>query len=166
MRYSQSQMFSMIIISNLCGHFGGRAIANFTRAHEALFRDYLSLKFAPPSHVSFSTFINHTDETQMIAAFNKWTENYIPLSGDENISGDGKSLRSTVKDSNGSNQSFESVVSLFCHKSGLTYALASHSSGKSSEINVIRFLVNTLSGMGVTLFLDALHTQKNSTDHY
>lgn len=159
-RYSQLQMFSMLVISNLCGHFGGRGVARFTRIHKGIFKECLGLKFAPPSYTSFCTFLNNTDETQMINAFNKWTEDFVPLEKGDLVSGDGKGLCSTVSDSNGKNQDFKSVVSLFCHKSGLVYSLASFRNAKASETNVIRFLVNQLQGMGITLFFDALHAQK------
>ena len=78
------------------------------------------------------------------------------------FSGDGKALGSTVKNAQAKNQEFEAIVSIFCQKSGLVYSLERYENNKESEINVIRFLIKELKGMGVTLYLDALHTQKNS----
>ena len=45
-RHSHHQMFSMLIISNLCGHFGGRGVARLTRIHKEIFKECLGLKFA------------------------------------------------------------------------------------------------------------------------
>ena len=160
LRHKMHQMFGMIIISNLCGHFGGRPIARFTDAYANTFIEELQLKYPPPSHVSFSTFINGVDEAQMIDAFNSWTAEVIPLSKGESVSGDGKALGSTVTDANGKKQDFQAVVSLFCQQSGLVYALERYRNGKASEANVVRFLITQLKNMGVTFFLDALHTQK------
>lgn len=160
LRYSKSQMFGMIVISNLCGHFGGRGVARFTKYNKAVFIAELGLKHAPPSHVSFSTFLNEVDETQMINAFNTWTAQAIPLEKGTKLSGDGKALRSTLTDANGKQQNFQAIVSLFCQQSGLVYALERYHNGKASEMNVVQFLINQLRNMGLTFFLDALHTQK------
>lgn len=159
-RYTKEQMFGMIVISNLCGYFGGRGVARFTEHNQTTFIEELNLKHPPPSHVSFSTFINGVDETQMVNAFNAWTAQAIPLDKGARISGDGKALRSTVTDANSKKQDFQAIVSLFCQESGLVYALERYRNGKSSEINVVRFLINQLHSMGVTFFLDALHIQK------
>jgi len=160
LRHTKSQMFGMIIISNLCGHFGGRPIARFTKYYKSTFENALQLKFPPPSHVSFSTFINSIDEAQMITAFNNWTAELIPLKAGEPISGDGKALGSTLNNACNSKQDFQAIVSLFCQQSGLVYAFERYRNGKASEANVIRFLLHQLKDMGVTFFLDALHTQK------
>ncbi len=57
-------------------------------------------------------------------------------------------------------QNFQAVVSMFCQKSGLIHSIETYSNAKESEINIVRFLINKLKDMGITLFLDALHTQK------
>jgi len=160
LRHKKHQMFAMIVISNLCGYFGGRPVAQFTGAYAATFIEELQLKYPPPSHVSFSTFINGVDESQMIDAFNSWTAEVIPLEKGEPVSGDGKALRSTIKDAHGKKQDFQAVVSLFCQQSGLVYALERYRNGKASEANVVRFLITQMNNMGVTFYLDALHTQK------
>lgn len=160
LRHTKSQMFSMIIISNLCGHFGGRPVARFTKYYRSTFEEALHLKFPPPSHVSFSGFINGIDEAQMIAAFNSWTAECIPLQKGTAMSGDGKALGSTVTNACNKKQDFQAIVSLFCQQSGLVYAFERYKNGKASEANVVRFLLTQLKDMGVTIFLDALHTQK------
>lgn len=159
-RFTQDQMFCMVIMGNLCGYFGGRPLETFGEAYETTLIQELDLKYSPPSHVSFSTFLNHTDETQMISAFNAWTSDYVPLEKGTAVSGDGKALGSTVTDSQGKNQNFKAIVSTFCQESGLVYALERYENGKESEINVVRFLIAQLNNMGLTLFLDALHCQK------
>lgn len=159
-RFTQDQMFSMIILGNLCGHFGGRPLETFTQANADILIAELNLKHKPPSHVSFSTFINQTDESQMIDAFNAWTADYVPLERGDLVSADGKALGATLTDSQGKNQNFQAIVSTFCQQSGLVYALERYENGKASEINVVRFLITQLNNMGLTLFLDALHCQK------
>jgi hypothetical protein len=160
-RTSLSQMLTMIVISNLCGHFGGRPISRFAKIYSEDFTNLLLLKHPIPSHVSFTTLINSLDEQELICVFNKWTASYMPLDNKEALSGDGKALGSTVTSAHSKSQDFQAVVSLFCQKSGLVRSLESYRNAKKSEVNVIRFLVKELEGMGVTIVLDALHAKKN-----
>ena len=159
-RITLTQLFSLIIISNLCGHFGGRPIARFAKNHHLGFTKELGLKYEIPSHVTISGFINKVDQQEMINAFNNWTNFYVPLEKNQAISGDGKALGSTVSNPSDHSQDFQAIVSLFCQDSGLIYALEQYKNKKESEINVVRFLVEKLEGMGLNIFLDALHCQK------
>ena len=164
MRTNLPQMFSMIIISNLCGHFGGRAVAKFAKHYKATFTELLKLKHPPPSHVIFSDILNRADENQVIVAFNEWASLYVPLEKGELVSGDGKALGSTVKDATTGNQKFTAIVSLFCQKSGLVHSLKQYENAKKSEINVVRFLIKELNSKGLTFFFDALHIQKETAE--
>ncbi len=160
MRYTLSQLFTMTIMANLCGYLGGRPVAKFSKNHESTLEDLLSLKHGIPSHVVFSDIMNRVDEDELIIAFNKWTSGYVPLEIDDMVSGDGKALGSTVRGT-GSRQKFQAVVSIFCQQSGLVYAIEQYQNAKESEIHVVQFLLEKLQAMGITLFLDALHAQKN-----
>lgn len=161
MRANLQQMFCMIIISNLCGHFGGRPIARFAEAYEQDFTQMLKLQHGVPSHVTFTDLINRVDQGELISAFNQWSETYVPLSAGEAVSGDGKALGATVSQAHGNQQDFQAIVSIFCQKSGLVRSLEQYRNAKVSEINVVQFLIEQLKDMGITIVLDALHTKKN-----
>lgn len=160
-RISLSQLMSIIIISNLCGYFGGRPIATFAKSYSSTFTDVLGLRHPIPSHVTISSIINNIDQTELISAFKKWASPLVKSKGGDMFSGDGKALGSTVKNAQGKNQKFEAIVSIFCQKSGLIHSLERYENDKESEIDVVSFLIKELKGMGVTFYLDALHTQKN-----
>lgn len=162
-RFSLTQLFTLIILSNLCGHLGGRPVARFAKIHQSSFTKELGLKHKVPSHVTISTFIDRVDHKAMIQAFNKWTSNYVPLKKGESISGDGKALGSTVSNQSNGQQYFQAIVSLFCQQSGLVYAVEEYRNKKESEINVVRFLIQKLEGMGLNIYLDALHCQKKQS---
>lgn len=164
LRTNLPQMFSIIIISNLCGHFGGRSVAKFGKHHESTFKEVLDLKHRVPSHVTFSDILNRVDENQVIAAFNEWANEYVPLEKGELVSGDGKALGSTVTNATNGNQKFTAIVSLFCQKSGLVHSLKQYVNAKKSEINIVRFLIKELEAKGLTLFFDALHIQKETAE--
>ena len=78
-RFSFEQLLQLIIISNLCGYFGGRAIAKFVKYNSKVFTEYLGLKYRPPSHVTFSDIINRLCHKEMIKAFNKWASTPVIL---------------------------------------------------------------------------------------
>lgn len=164
LRIDLGQMFCMIIVANICGYIGGRPAARFAKAYSSTFTKMLNLRHAVPSHVTFSELLNRTDQKQLVAAFNKWSSLFVPIKKGDAVSGDGKALGSTVMDSHGNGQSFESVVSLFSQQSGLVHSLEHYRSSKETEIDIVCFLINKLEGMGATLYLDALHTQKNGRD--
>lgn len=152
LRVNLEQMFSIIIISNLCGYFGGRAVSKFGKHYQSTFTELLELKHPVPSHVSFSDLLNRVDEQQIIIAFNEWASHYVPLEKGELISGDGKALGSTVKNAHHEQQTFTGIVSLFCQKSGLVHSLQQYENAKISEQNIVRFLVKELKAKGLVLF--------------
>ena len=99
----------------------------------------------------------------MIKAFNKWSEDYVPLEEDFFVSGDGKALGSTVINANGKSQDFQAIVSLFSQQSGLVRCLEDYrnKAKETGEGKVARFLIDKLKGMGIIFTFDALHTKKN-----
>jgi hypothetical protein len=160
LRVNLAQMFCMIVIANLCGHFGGRATARFAKLYRDTFVSALGLKHPPPSHVTFTDLLNRVPSKALIRAFNGWASNYVALQKGDSISGDGKGLASTVSNMHGKNQDFEAVVSLFSQQSGLVVAVEQYRNAKSGEQDVVRFLIEQLQQMGLTIHLDALHAQK------
>tara|TARA_B100000508_G_C11437612_1_gene266920 strand:- start:710 stop:1252 length:543 start_codon:yes stop_codon:yes gene_type:complete len=160
MRVNLNQMLSMVVLANVCGYFGGRPIARFLKAQESFLKEELKLKHSVPSHVTFTDLLNRIDQQEFISAFNKWASFYVPMATGELVSGDGKALASTVTDQHGSNQDFQAIVSIFCQKSGLVRCLKEYRNAKKSEVGIVHYLLKELKNMGITLFLDALHTQK------
>lgn len=162
-RVDLSQLLGMVTLSYLCGYTGYRPVAKFCQAYSEEMIAIFSLRHPVPSHVTFRQVLMNLDQTELIAAFNQWASTYAaPVPGDW-LSGDGKALSSTVGDCQGKGQNFQVVVSLFSHQSGLVYAMEQYQNKTKGEgeANVLRFLLDRLRGMGLTITLDALHTQKN-----
>jgi len=160
-RTSLSQIFSMVVISNLCGYLGYRPVTNFCKAHEVVMIEELGLKHGVPSHVTFRDLLQRTDSNQLIKRFNAWAASYVPLEAGEWISGDGKALGSTVQNTFNNRQDFQAVVSMFCQERGLVHLIGQYRNAKSSEIEVVQALLFHLKDAGAAIRLDALHTQKN-----
>jgi hypothetical protein len=150
----------MVTLSYLCGYVGYREVARFCKSQAALFTEALALKHPIPSHVTFREVLMRIDEGQLIAAFHQWVAETVPLQAGDWLSGDGKSLNSTVIESQSSKQDFQFVVSLFSQSSGLVVQVATFRNEKKSEIEVLSNLLTTLQCKGLIIRLDALHTQK------
>lgn len=151
-RISLPNAFVIIVISHLCGHYSGRKIAKFGKAHEATFTKLLGLKHGVPSHVIFTDIQNRVNESEFISAFNKWTSTYIPVNEGDRVSGDGKVLGSTVEHVNTRHQNFKAIVSLFCQTSGLIKSIQAYEQKKANEINIVQFLIEQLRGKGLIFF--------------
>ena len=158
LRHNLYQMFSMILLSGLCGHFGGRPVARFVKANSTALRQALGLKHPVPSNVTFSHFLNHLPSDELIAVFHQWTSGYLSLEKQQHICADGKALQSTLADRQG--KSFESIVTFFSQKSGLAHSIAAYQNEQKSEIEVVYYLLDRLQHKGIVLHLDALHCQK------
>jgi hypothetical protein len=159
-RTSLEQIFSMVIISYLCGYTGYRPVATFSKSYEDLFTEELGLKHPVPSYVTFRDVLMRTNEKELINAFNNWASSYVPVEPGDCVSGDGKSLRSTLVSYDNNDQDFQSVVSLFCQNSGLVAKIATFRNKKKSEIDVALEVLNLLKTSNLFIRLDALHTQK------
>jgi hypothetical protein len=162
MRTTLPQILSMTFIGYLCGSTGYRPLTRFCKAYAETFTEALSLRHPVPSHVTFRTVLQGLDQQALIEAFNSWAKDFVELSPSDWVSSDGKSLNSTVSNCHKSSQDFQAVVSLFAEQKGLVYAIEQYrnKSKETAETDIVRFLIDKLQGMGITLTVDALHTQK------
>ena len=166
LRTSLDQLLIMTVVSYLCGQFGYRGVARFCQINEELFTEELELRHGVPSHVTFAEVLNRVDEPSLILAFNTWAGQTANLDLGDSLSVDGKTLGSTVKNTQDSRQDFEAVVSLFCHQTGLVNAVEHYRlrSKQEGEACLARRLMSELKNKGLVFTMDALHTQKNDSN--
>lgn len=163
LRVDLEQILIMTVVSYLAGHIGYRGVARFSQENADYFVPELQLRHGIPSHVTFREVLMNIDETELIIAFNRWSQQYIPLQTEDWISTDGKTLGSTVVDSQGRSQDFEGVVSLFCSKSGLVCSIEHYrrKSKEKAEAPLARHIMSSLKNKGLIYTMDAHNTQKN-----
>lgn len=159
-RISIEQLFSIVVLSYLCGYTGYRGTGKFAKTHSVLLTDVLCLKHGVPSYVTIRDVLTRVDKSGLIARFNLWAGAYVPLDAGDWVSGDGKALCSTLMGSQGTGQDFENVVSLFAHKSGMVSMIQPYRNKKKSEISVLLSMIGSLGKIGLIIRADALHTQK------
>lgn len=159
-RIALPALLTMISLAYICGHTSKRKITAFAKANEEVLRDLLGLKHKVPSHVTMWTCLGGVPETDMIESFNQWSRSVGPILAGQWVSGDGKSLASTVSNMHDEHQSFTAIVSMFCQQTGLTQVVNAYRNKKRSEIHVLQGLLEYFKQAGVIIFLDALHCQK------
>jgi DDE_Tnp_1-associated len=159
-RFSFHNLFLMTLMGFACGYGGCRPLGNFVASRKEILEELLDLAHGVPSYGTFHNFFKNIDTEALIRGFNLWASKFVQMEEEEVLNGDGKALRSTVVEGNGSGQNFSQVVSLFCKRLGLVVALEAHQNKKESEIAVIRTLLAWVKDKGVVFTLDALHCQK------
>jgi hypothetical protein len=160
LRVTQGQVLTMVIVAYVCGYFSYRKIETFAKAYAALFTEVLDLKHPVPSFMTFRDVIVHTDQAELIAIFNAWAKDFVSLDANDWVSGDGKSLCSTVSNAHAESQDFQSIVSFFAQKTGMVVLLETYRNKKISEIDIVTGLLNSLKDRDLHFILDALHIQK------
>lgn len=164
LRLSQAQVLTMVLISYICGHYSYRKIETFAQSHSELFEKTLGLKHGVPSYVTFREVLVKTDQAELIAAFNLWAKDFVSIEAGDWLSGDGKSLSSTVSEVHNEGQGFQSVVSFFVQKTGMVVLLETYKNQKKSEIDILIGMLNSLKDKNLNFVLDALHIQRKTVD--
>lgn len=162
LRVDLEQILAMAVISYLAGHTGYRGIARFSKENSDYFIDEFQLRHGVPSHVTFREVLMNIDKVKLIAAFNRWSQQFVPLQTHDWLSTDGKTLGATVTNTQNKHQDFEGVVSLFCAKSGLICSIEHYrrKSKEKGEAPLARYIMTLLKDMGLIFTMDALNTQK------
>ena len=70
-RHDLGELLVIAFVSVLCGAASCAEMAAFGRAKESVFRDFLKLKHAIPSHDTFSTVLGMIDPKALDAAFGR-----------------------------------------------------------------------------------------------
>jgi hypothetical protein len=77
---------------------------------------------------------SNIDTEALIRSFNLWASKFVQMEAEEVLNGDGKALRSTVAERQGSGQNFSQVVSLFCKRLGLVVDSEAHQTLTLNEL--------------------------------
>jgi DDE_Tnp_1-associated len=158
-RYPLEDVLWMIFLGVCSGYSGYRPVGKFAKANTAFFTESLALKHGIPSHVTFREILMHLDKQAVKERFAEWCASQ-DLSEYDWVSGDGKSLKSTLSDYDAKTQDFCAIVSIYVQKTGLCYLIEDFRNKKIGEAEILRILLPSLQDKGVILTLDALHTQK------
>lgn len=160
-RHDLELILLITTMSIMSGYIGYRAIGDFMKRNESDLLSTLKPKRGKlPSFDVIREVLIAIDFTEFSNQFYKWSKKYITISKKEWMSLDGKAIGGTVSNIHNINQNFISLVSLYSSKQKLVLCNAQLQNAKTSEIPVVRQLIEALDLKGVTFTLDALHCQK------
>lgn len=158
-RYPLEDVLWMIFLGICSGYAGYRPLGNFAKANKSFFTEALELRHGIPSYVTFREILTNLDKKRVKERFAEWCS-IQELSPYDWVSGDGKSLKSTLSNYDADSQDFCAIVSIYVQKTGLCYLIEDFRNKKIGEAEILRTLLPSLKDKGVILTLDALHAQK------
>lgn len=150
----------MIVMAIISGEQGLKGFARFMRSNEEELTATFGLKHGVPKFNTTRTLLQSIQVEELAARFGQWMRQHFPPNHEVWLAMDGKALRSTVSNAQGSLQSFVYVVSVFAQHSGLVQSVSSFESGKAYEAAAVRDLIQKLGFKDAVFTLDALHCQK------
>lgn len=166
-QYPQWIVLVLAIMGTMSGRYGYRPLSRFVVRHQAAFIELMELPYERlPSLSTLRNILIHVDYTELAAAFNRWaveTSLEAPTELPQQLATDGKAIKASLSNYDKSYQDFASLVSMFNVENGQVVALAPMQNKKTSEIVVVRELLEQLQLTGVCISLDALHIKKRSS---
>lgn len=160
LKHKKVPLLMMIVLANMSGCHGYREMALYMKINISEFKKLYELKHGVIQHVALRSFIMKLDFKALLEAFREWSNQFIEIKEGEVLCIDGKGLNSTVENCHNSLQSYKSMVSLFCERTGIVKDAELIELKKSHEIGAAQLLIDRLESKGIILTADALHCQK------
>jgi len=158
-RHDLCELLVVAFVAVLCGATSCAEMADFGRAKEHVFRGFLKLKHAIPSHDTFSTVFRMIDPKALDAAFGRVLAGIAALLGDGDVIAiDGKALRG-ARDK-GQSARTRMMVSAYAARLRLTLATVAADHGGELEAAIKVLGLIALKGKVVTA--DALHCNRRT----
>lgn len=160
-RYPLWLILLLAILGTLSGCKGYKALEDFCLRHYGAVCECLGIAIKRlPSDSTFRQIFQNLDFEQLSQAFHAWTKGDDKQEGQDWWAMDGKGISGTVCDASESYQNFVSLVSVYSHQRGIVVALQQFENKATSEITVVRSLLETLDCQDIVFTFDALHCQK------
>lgn len=160
-RYPLWLFLLLVILGTMSGYRGYRGLARFMERHQAHLAHHLGLPRPQLPHYStIRRLLMQIDFDAVADAFNNWAQACGLVQSGLNFAIDGKGLKNTVTDAHSCEQNFVNLVSVYGLEQGVVVGQAAFDNQQQSEIEVVYQLLEQLQLSGVTMSLDALHTQK------
>lgn len=158
-RHDLGELLVIAFVSVLCGSTSCAEMAEFGQAKEHVFRDFLKLKHAIPSHDTFCDVFRVIDPKALDAAFSKVLADVAALLQDGDVIAiDGKALRGAR--GKGESARTRMMVSAYAARLRLTLATVPADRGQELEAAIEALGLIDLKGKVVTG--DALHCNRRT----
>ncbi|WP_347268161.1 ISAs1 family transposase [Paracoccus sp. (in: a-proteobacteria)] len=158
-RHDLGELLVIAFVAVLCGATTCAGMATFGRAKESLFRGFLNLKHAIPSHDTFSTVFRMLDPKALDAAFGKVLAEVAALlrEGDV-IAIDGKALRGA----RGRSESARTRMMVSAYAARLRLTLANCAADNGTELDAALEALGLIALKGKVVTGDALHCNRRT----
>jgi len=158
-RHDLGELLVIAFVSVLCGATSCAEMAAFGRAKENIFRDFLKLRHAIPSHDTFSAVLRVIDPKSLDAAFGRVLADVAALLGEGDIIAiDGKTLRG-ARDK-GETPRTRMMVSAYASRLRLT--LATVPADRGTELEAALEVLGLIALKGKVVTADALHCNRRT----
>lgn len=163
-RYPLWLIMLLVIMGIMSGCRSYYALEDFGVRHYQALCEQLGLKLKRlPSDTTFRRVLQKLDFTLLAQQFEQWVKDNLETELGEEIAIDGKSIKSTVEQSDTGYHSFVNMVSVYSQRQGVVLAMQAFESKSTSELKVVQKLLEALALQDAVVTLDALHCQKNYT---
>lgn len=158
-RHDLGELLVVAFVAVLCGATSCAEMAAFGRAKERVFRDFLKLRHAIPSHGTFSAVFRLIDPKALDAAFGRVLAEIAALLGEGDIIAiDGKVLRGSRDRAEGGRTRM--MVSAYAAQLRLT--LASVPADRGGELEAALEVLGLIALKGKVVTADALHCNRRT----
>ena len=158
-RHDLGELLVIAFVAVLCGSASCAEMAAFGRAKESLFRGFLKLKYAIPSHDTFSQVFKMVDPKALDAAFGKLLADVAALIKDGDVIAiDGKALRG-ARDKDESARTRMMVSAYACR---LRLTLATVTADRGTELDAAIEALGLIALKGKVVTGDALHCNRRT----
>lgn len=161
-RHSLWKILLIIILGLMTGYLGYRGLESFIQIYRQELLNILNISKPKaqklPSYSTLRRVIMGVDYQDLIAIFNEWSYlNYSKKDELDWLAIDGKSIRSTVVNSQNSQQNYMIVVSMFSQTTSEVVRLGVFESKKGSEVHKVQEMVRDCALEGKVFTGDSLH---------
>ena len=158
-RHDLGELLVIAFVSVLCGATSCAEMAAFGRAKERVFKGFLKLKHAVPSHDTFSAVFRMIDPKALDAAFGRVLAEVTALLREGDVVAiDGKALRG-ARDK-GESARTRMMVSAYASRLRLT--LASVTADRGTELDAALEVLGLIALKGKVVTADALHCNRRT----
>ncbi|WP_253949449.1 ISAs1 family transposase [Mangrovicoccus sp. HB161399] len=158
-RHDLGELLVIAFVAVLCGATTCAGMATFGREKESLFRDFLNLKHAIPSHDTFSTVFRMLDPKALDTAFGRVLADVAALMRDGDVIAiDGKALRGA----RGKAESARTRMMVSAYAARLRLTLASRAADNGTELDAALEVLGLVALKGKVVTGDALHCNRRT----
>ncbi len=154
--HSLGNIFFITICAVICGSDSWAAIAEYAKAKQSWFEQYLDLPNGTPSHDTLGTLFARIDPELFQECFSNWVQSVVSLAIGEVIAIDGKCLRRSYDKRD--NKSAIHMVSAWAQGNRMVLGQVKVNE-KSNEITALPKLLEMIDIAGAIVTADAMHTQ-------